>query len=79
VVLLGVALLLRRRRLPGPLRLASLALLATGLVWSTYLAAIYYPHYGATLRAVARKLEAGPGVLSRASGPWEKKHIAARE
>jgi endonuclease/exonuclease/phosphatase family metal-dependent hydrolase len=54
---LGLAALLSRRRPRPILRFAGFALVATGLVWSTYLAAIYYPRWGATLRAVAGQLE----------------------
>jgi endonuclease/exonuclease/phosphatase family metal-dependent hydrolase len=57
LALLGMGVFLRRRRPPAAVRIIGFALLATGLVWSAYLAGIYYPHYGATLRAVARELE----------------------
>jgi endonuclease/exonuclease/phosphatase family metal-dependent hydrolase len=58
LALLGLAVFLSRRRPRPILRFAGFALVATGLVWSTYLAAIYYPRWGATLRAVAARLEA---------------------
>jgi endonuclease/exonuclease/phosphatase family metal-dependent hydrolase len=58
--LVGLALLLRRSRLRPALRIAALALLAFGFVWSACLAVVYYPHYGATLREAARTLEESP-------------------
>jgi endonuclease/exonuclease/phosphatase family metal-dependent hydrolase len=41
-------------------RRTSLALLATGFVWTAYLGALYYPARAKALRLVARELEAPP-------------------
>jgi endonuclease/exonuclease/phosphatase family metal-dependent hydrolase len=41
-------------------RRASLALLATGFVWTVYLGALYYPARAKALRLVAQELEAQP-------------------
>jgi endonuclease/exonuclease/phosphatase family metal-dependent hydrolase len=62
LLLLGVSLF-RRKGAPGErtwqrvtLRRASLALLATGFVWTSYLGALYYPARAKALRLVADEL-----------------------
>ena len=62
----AISIFRRTRRLGGrswrfrALRQTTLALLATGFVWTAYLGALYYPARAKALREVARELELPP-------------------